>query len=121
MRRWESGDADGHSRLYEMRPMGRWSYRGFDYLVGVGGPFYDQPEEYPTGYYQSVYYILQGERVTSFATQEYDKAKEYLTYDNDKARVAACRQTAEQHIEDRLQAREELENGASTEHIQIVH
>ena len=101
-RRLEASQADIHSALYNFKAMGRFDHRGITYCVGdTCVPVMDHPD-YPEGCWQTIFYIFKGERCTGFAVQEFDKKDDYLTYNNQTARMNTAKRCAREHIDDML-------------------
>lgn len=102
---------EAHHRAHELEPKGRFTYRGVDYVVAVGGPFrIDVPtteverrlrEEHPHGYYEFSWALLRDEAPWVGGSNVIDAQHDLLRVESDRerARVNAARKDAEWAID----------------------
>ena len=108
---------EAHTRFYEMNPVGRFTYRGIDYCVGSGGPYFDWKDEFPKGYYQTAYYIMSEDKMVICGDQQYEIGHDQtaLLTARETMRINACHKLAREFID------LGLENGALPILIEMTH
>ncbi len=74
---------------------------GIDYCIGSGGPYFDLKKEFPHGYYQTAYYVLNDDKMVICGDQQYeiDHDKFALINQREDMRITACHDLAKEFIQ----------------------
>lgn len=102
-----------HHRAHELAPVGRYSYRGVDYAVSLGGPFQinypttqterEIQKDHPHGYYEYAWAIFRDDRPwiggSNIIDKNHDLDKGYDEHGRERMRINAARKEAEWAID----------------------